>query len=227
MRQGVHPARLKAQLRAMLAIDRVLTTVQLERRGLLRAAEWLELPRTCRTCRTRTTQSHSTVDLTFVALNSHTLTRPARDLMHDAGLAEARHRVMHALRPSAVWQHVDVAGRRRTHLPDAEVLNLHSRGLQDFAVEFDAGYAPTRVAQKLKAAAEAGYSLVIWATSIHARTGTVAEQARKLHGLGQLPGVEDVVTLFVDFWTLGDPYAKRPRCYKKTLVKVRFREQAG
>lgn len=227
MRQGVHPARLKAQLRAMLAIDRTLTTVQLERRGLLKATEWLDLPQICRTCRTRTTQSHSTVDLTFVALNPRTLARSARDLMHDAGLAEARHRVHHGLHPNAIWQHVDVAGRKRTHLPDAEVLNLHSRRLQDFAVEFDAGYAPARVEQKLKAAAEAGYSLIIWATSIHARTSTVAAQARKLHGLGQLLGVDDVVTLFVDFWTLGDPYARRTRCYKKTLVKVRFKEQAG
>lgn len=136
---SVHPATAKAQLRATLSIDRVLTTVQLERRGLLKAAEWLGLPQACRTCRTRTTQSHSDTDLTFVSLHHNVLTRPARDLMHDAGLAEARHRVRKALKPEEVWQHIDIAGRQRTHLPDAEILDPDRDRRRDFAVEFDAG----------------------------------------------------------------------------------------
>ena len=73
-----------------LRVDRVLTTVQLERQNLLMAANALGLPRVTYTCRTRVTQN-SNISLTFVALEERLLERCQRELMHDAGLAEAHH----------------------------------------------------------------------------------------------------------------------------------------
>ncbi|BDP44823.1 hypothetical protein DAETH_47920 (plasmid) [Deinococcus aetherius] len=220
-----HPATQKAQLRAALAVDRTLTTAQLERRGLARAAEWLALPTVTRTCRTRTTQPHSDIDLVFVALDDSVLTRPSRDLMHDAGLAEARHRLQRGMVPSARWRHVELAGRQRVHLPDAEVLHHDPR--KDWAVEFDAGYSPERREAKLEAAARVGYGVLVWATSIHARIPVVTAQAAALHSRERLSGVEGVVAVFVDFWSSRDPYADRPRCHKDMTKSVWFRERAG
>ena len=77
-------------LRTMMQADRVLTTVQLERRGLLGVADGLDLPRVTLTCRTRVTQPHSRVNLTFVAFEEGLLARPLHVLMHDVGLAEGR-----------------------------------------------------------------------------------------------------------------------------------------
>lgn len=84
-----------------------------------------------------------------------------------------------------------------------------------------------RVEQKLEAAARAGYVVILWATSIHARTHTVTEQARELGALGLLPGVRSVITLFVDFWSPDDPYTNRPRCHKKMQSVARFKEREG
>ncbi|WP_216322900.1 hypothetical protein [Deinococcus aestuarii] len=226
---GEHPATQKARLRTVLAVDRTLTTVQLERRGLLRAATWLGLPQVTLTCRTRTTQPHSDTDLSFVALDARWLSRPPRDLMHDAGLGEVRHRIeqKNAMPPRAVWQHVTLAGRQRAHLPDAEILNPHPRLRRDWSVEFDAGYAPTRVEQKLEAAAQAGYNVIIWATSVHTRTASVSKQAKKLHDWDRLPGVDGVVVVFVDFWSARDPYEDRPRCKKNMIKSTWFTKPAG
>ncbi|WP_216325965.1 hypothetical protein [Deinococcus aestuarii] len=221
---GEHPAIQKAKLRAALALDRTLTTVQLERRGLLQAATWLGLPQVTLTCRTRTTQPHSDTDLSFVALDARWLSRPPRDLMHDAGLGEARHRIEQRgdMPPRAVWQHVTLAGRQRVHLPDAEVLIPHPQRQMDWAVEFDAGYSPQRIERKLEAAASAGYRWMFWATSVHDRTTRVLGQAEDLHHLGRLPGLAGITTIFVDFWSLRDPYVGRRRCLKQMSIEYSF-----
>jgi hypothetical protein len=228
---AVHPMTQKANLRRMLELDRVLTTAQLERRGLLQAADWLKLPRITYTCRTRVTQPDSGVDLTFVALDEEWLRNTPRELMHWAALGEARAGVLRlGFLDSYQWQHVELSGGRRTHLPDAELIgradfNHNDCSVKfdnDSSVEFDAGYSPAKVERKMEAAAEAGYRLLIWATSIHSRTVTVSDQARRLHNLGLLPGVDGVIVLFVDFWSVKDPYMDRPRCHKPIRELVVF-----
>lgn len=222
-RMPVHPATQKATLLSMLRVDRALTTVQLERRGLLQAADWLGLPRVTYTCRTRVTQSDSCVDLTFVSMDESWLKSSPRDLMHWAGLGEARAqlgRVKLDL-PAHRWQHVDLGGRHKSHLPDAELIGPAGQTDRDGAVEFDAGYSPAKVALKMEAAAAAGYRLLIWATSIHRRTITVPEQAREFHRLGLLPDLVGVIVLFVDFWSAVSPYDDRPRCHKPMHAVVR------
>ena len=208
----------------MLRVDRVLTTVQLERRGLLQVADWLELPRVTYTCRTRVTQSDSGVDLTFVAEDEAWLRNSPRELMHWAGLGEGRSQLgrvgldLYAHR----WQHVDLGGRLRSPLPDAELIGPAGQTDRDGAAEYDSGYSPSKVALKMEAAAMAGYRLLIWATSIHSRTITLPEQARELHRLDLLPGLAGVIVLFVDFWSPGTPYDDRPRCHKPMHAVVRF-----
>lgn len=216
---GPHPATRKADLRRLLRDVGVATTVQLERRNLLEAADWLDLPRVTYTCRTRVTQD-SAVGLTFMALEEADLDRSARDLMHQAGLAEARWRT--ALEEGEVWQPVTLRGRQRMHLPDAEIIWPGPDHTRDTAVEFDAGYTGERITAKLQAAAQQGYTRILWATSVHARTRSVMRRARILHHQGRLPGVQRVRTLFVDFWSEGDPYRERPRCHKPGELSVTF-----
>jgi len=224
--QAAHPNTLKAQVRALLAVDRVVTTAQLQRWGLLRAAEQLELPTTELTCRTRVTHSDSVIDLTFVALLDAHLDLAPRELMHLCGLAEARRgRVLAA---GEHWQHVSLKGRAKGNYPDAEIVrpaDLERR--TDWAVEFDAGYAPARIAEKLEAAAAAGYTRILWATSIHDRTRTVTALAARLHRQGRLPGIESIETRYVNFWTPKDPYINRPRCHKQMVEYRDFRAAAG
>lgn len=214
---SLHPAQRKALLRQTLTTDRVLTTAQLSRRGLLEAAGWMDLPSVTRTCRTRVTQSESDTDLTFVALSPEDLEHPSRDLMHLVGLAEARHRL--PLARGEVWLHVSLQGRVKRHQADAEILQtLDPSRRSDWAVEYDAGYSRKRVADKLVAADEGGYIKVYWATSIHARTRTVMEMAQQLQRAGKLPHLRQVETRFVDFWSLREPYVGRPRCHKPTAL---------
>ncbi|GAA5514946.1 hypothetical protein Dcar01_03710 [Deinococcus carri] len=223
---SLHPAQRKALLRHTLAIDRVLTTAQLTRRGLLETAEWLELPRVTRTCRTRVTQSESDTDLTFVALRAEDLDCPSRDLMHLAGLAEARHRI--TLAEGEVWRHVSLQGRVKRHQAHAEILQtLDPSRRSDWAVEYDAGYSWGRITDKLVAADEGGYLKVYWATSIHARTLTVMTLAQQLQQAGRLPHLTQVETRFVDFWTPREPYVGRPRCHKPTALTHVFPARAG
>lgn len=221
-----HPATLKAQLRAALSVDLVVTGAQLERWGLARAAVWLDLPRITRTCRTRVTQSESDTDLTFVALTDGDLNRSPRDLMHLAALAEARR--SRVLEPGEVWRHVALRGRSQATQADAEIIQTRDPGRRsDWAVEFDAGYSPGRIAQKLEGAVAAGYTRVLWATSIHARTRTVRAQAVHLQRRGRLPDLVLIETRFVDFWSPHDPYGNRPRCHKPVGIIHRFQEGGG
>ena len=213
-------------MRALLTVDRVATTAQLERWGLLRAAEQLELPSTKLTCRTRVTHSDSVVDLTFVALLDTHLDLAPRELMHLCGLAEARWG--RVLVPGERWQHVTLKGRVKGNHPDAEIVrpaDLERRS--DWAVEFDAGYTRARIAQKLEAAAAGGYARILWATSIHDRTRTVTALAARLHRQHRLPGIESIETRYVNFWTPKDPYTNRPRCHKQMVACLDFRAAAG
>lgn len=224
--ERMHPNQQKAQLRSLLAVDQVVTTAQLERWGLLNAATWLDLPRVLRTCRTRVTQSESDLDLTFVALEQAVLAQAPRELMHLCGLAEARRDRVFVV--GEHWQHVRVKGRRKSHQPDAEIVQVldHTRR-SDCAVEFDAGYAPARITQKLEAACESGYTRILWATSIHGRTRSVLEQAAQLQRQGRLPELRQMETRFVNFWVPVNPYQPRPRCSKPVALSRTFTATGG
>lgn len=221
---GPHPATQKAELRALLAVDSVVTAAQLQRWGLAQAAQWLELPRVTLTCRTRVTQSESTTDLTFVARSADQLARAPRELMHLSGLAETRRG--RVLEPGQVWQHVNLKGRAKIHQPDAEIVQLLDVARRsDWSVELDTGYSPQRIAQKLEAATTAGYSRILWATTVHRRTQTVLDQASWLQRKGKLPDLTQIETQFVDFWSANDPYVNRPRCHKPMRLSRTFTVQ--
>ena len=218
---SVHPNTQKAELRALLAVDQVVTVAQLDRWDLLQAAGYLRLPCLELTCRTRVTQPDSYSDLTFVALEREPLDLAPRELMHLCGLAEARRG--RVLEPGERWRHVSLKGRSKGNHPDAEIIQTLDRDRRsDCAVEFDAGYARDRVAVKLIAAAADGYTRILWATSIHARTRTVMTLAVQLHRAGRLPNVTRVETRFADFWSAHDPYVDRPRCHKAMTLTQDF-----
>lgn len=220
---GVHPARQKAGLRRLLAVDQVVTTAQLRRWGLSEAAGWLGLPEVTFTCRTRVTQSESGVDLTFVSLDAETLNLAPRDLLHLAGAAEVRRRLV--LGEGESWRHIVTAGRERGSWPDAEIVCPwgERRGV-DWGVEVDLGYAPARIREKLRAAALAGYGGLIWGTSIHERTATLPSKIMEWFASGDLPGVQGVLVLFIDVWSERDPYSGRPRCHKPMHAWLRAAE---
>lgn len=223
---SIHPATQRVRLQQILRIDRTVTTVQLGRWDLLQAAERLGLPQVIYSCRTRITQSDSTVNLTFVALDDVTLDRAPRDLMHDAGLAEAR--AHHVLESGAHWRHVTLRGRARLHLPDAEIIGPDLEHTRDWAVEFDAGYSRKVIREKVQAMCAQGYTRLLWASSIHDRTRSVQALVRALWVAGDAPGLEIVETRFCDFWTADcDPYRHRPRNAKALHQLVVLRPGLG
>lgn len=197
------------------------TTATLARAELLTAADRLALPRVTRSVRTRGTQSGSNVDLTFVALRAESLKLPAGELMHRAALTEGLRTYPQVVEPGMKWRLVELKGRERLHLPDAEVvsadLNDHS---QDCAVEFDASYDPEKVERKLRAFAAQGYRNVIWLTSVHGKVKTVTEQARDLKARGKLADVTNMVAMWVDFWSDSDDRYDLDRRRCKTKVNV-------
>ena len=211
------PSRRNLLLRTSLRKDRVLTTVQLERQGLMAAAEELKLPRVTLTYRTRVTQPHSSIGLTFVALDETFLRRPQHELMHDAGLAEAR-RQSPALREKTL-KHLDLRGQTRGRLPDAVYLAPSLETALDWAIEFDAGYDRERIEAKLRAADREGYANYLWATTIRARTVQIGEVLRKLHAQEGLRHLEHVEARFVDFWSIRDPYQDSRRTHKRLSVE--------
>ncbi|MBB6016918.1 hypothetical protein ACFP9V_03985 [Deinococcus radiopugnans] len=224
--QRLHPNRRKAQLRRTLADDLVLTTVQLERRGLLRAADGLALPRVTYTCRTRVNDAGSDLELTFIGKDTASLRAAPRELMHLAGLAEARSRL--TLTPGEQWRHVSLSGRTREQHPDAEIVQtLDLTHASDAAVEFDAGYDLKRVERKLCAFAEHGYSRLLWATTIHSRVRAVINLAQRLQAGGKLPHVTRVETYYVNFWRTRNPYDGRPRCHKPFTLHQSYGAAAG
>lgn len=214
-----HPARQKALLRQMLAVDRVVTTAQLQRHGLLGVADRLELPQVTYACRTRINQPTSEVNLTFVAWASDVLSGTPSELMHLAGLAEARQR-LGPLASGSEWRHISLAGNLRTQLPDAEI--VHSLPGLDGAVEFDAGYDTKKRVQKLKSFVRNGYTRLYWMTTIHGRVSKVMHEMQQLEKQGLLPHVLDAEVVFVNFWSVRDPYVNRPRCHKPFRLRTEF-----
>lgn len=194
-----HPATAKAEVRAMLAIDRVLTTAQLERRGLLAAAGWLGLPTRTYSQRVCSTQWRSEKVLTFVCRDEDIAARPPRELMHYAGVAEVRVRQrLSAAYPAHRWRHVD--DRRHGEIPDAEALHLEDPR-KDVAIEFDAGYSTLRVKKKVVAFDES-YAGVYWGTSCLGRVRNV-HKVISGHTSKQLAHLDIAVVCYVDFWTPG------------------------
>lgn len=208
----VHPATQKARLRQLLRMDRVVTTVQLERLGLTQAAIWLGLEPEWRTCRPRVTQSHYMVDLGFVSLDDLS-GQSTSTLMHWAGLAEQRALLGASLQEPYEWHHTDARGITRRHLPDAAL--RFCSGPNEIAVEFDAGYGYAVIEAKLRGASRAGYAAVVWGSTVRARPARVAEIARRLRADGELPGLQSVTTHYVNFWLLDLPY--RPRRHSSAL----------
>ncbi|MFK7602086.1 hypothetical protein ACI3L1_07715 [Deinococcus sp. SM5_A1] len=203
----VHPATQKSALRRLLRIDRAVTTVQLERLGLTQAANWLGLEPEWRTCRPCVTQSRRLLDLGFVSLNDLS-DEPTSTLMHWAGLAEQRTLLGPALQEPYEWNHTDARGISRRHLPDAALRFCDEPN--ETAVEFDAGYDWTVIEAKLRGASRAGYAAVVWGSTVRARPAKVAAVARQLRADGELPGLQSLVTHYVDFWTSDTPYKPRP-----------------
>lgn len=207
----------------MLAVDRVMSTVQLERRGLLRTAEQMGLPSTVRTCRTRVTQAGSTADLTFVSALPDLAQLPSTVLMHWAGLAEQRWTLRHFLAAQALeWQHLDVKGVSRSHLPD---VGLRLKGGAVLAVEFDAGYPPQVIGAKLRGAGAAGYSGMLWGTTIRRRVLSLPEIVDQLHRHSEVPGLSVFRVNYVDFWSPGNPYRLRPYSDVPVHASLRLRRE--
>lgn len=218
-----HPAKKKAELRLLLTTCQVVTIHQLRRLGLERAAQWLQLPRATYSCRTRATQQDSTRNLEFVALEAAVLQAAPRDLMHLAGTAEAYiwHRYGAGQETGAHrWSLVELAGRSRDRLPDAEILRRPGRG-NDSAVEFDAGYLPEKAELKAQAFASQGYSHLLWATTVQGRVKSLAEEFSLLHSLGRLPNIRRVDVIWANIWE-DAPYRVRPRCRKAVHVSRVF-----
>ncbi|WP_331823443.1 hypothetical protein [Deinococcus sp. YIM 134068] len=208
-----HPAKRKKELREMLAIDRTLTTVQLERLDLLTTAQQMGLVTVDRTCRTRVTQPGSQTELRFVVADPSYQSLPSSTLMHWAGVAETRGHIGEAYGP--LLQLNTLTGRERRHLPDAEI---HVPDGRVVAVEFDAGYPREVIAAKLRAASNAGYSGLIWGTSVRARAATVPLFAREMRN--ELPGLQSIHGIYIDFWSPGKPYAARRYSQRKDKYTV-------
>lgn len=218
-----HPAKTKAELRRLLTTCRVVTIHQLRRLELEQAAEWLQLPRATYSCRTRATQQESTRKLEFVALEEEVLRHAPRDLMHWAGTAEAYiwHRYGSGWETGAPqWSLVELSGRSRDRLPDAEILRRPGRRW-DSVVEFDAGYAPTKARLKARAFADQGYSHLLWATTVQGRVKSLAEDFSVLYSLGKLPNIRRVDVIWANIWE-DAPYRARPRCHKAVHISRVF-----
>lgn len=205
------PSRKKSVLQTRLRTDRVLTTIQLERQGLLAAADALDLPQVIYTCRTRVTQPRSRCSLTFVALEAGLLDRPSHLLMHDVGLAEARARSPELV--GGKFKHLDLKGKEKGHLPDAVYLAPRLQTALDWAIEFDAGYDPETIEDKLRGADRQGYAKYLWATTIRARTAQIGKLLRNMHTIEPFAHLQHVEAKFVDFWSPA-PYQTSPRMHK-------------
>lgn len=218
----MHPSTQKKTVRVLLGLTRVATLEQLTKHDLAEAVGWLGLPtRGPVTCRTRTTQPDSLVDLTFVALEEKWLDSERRDLMHYAGLSELLFQVERE--EGARWRLIDLKGRGTGRLPDAELIMPGGPRRRDTFVEFDAGYDREAVEDKLRAAAHSGYCRILWACSVHGRLSTIASIADALQRTGQLKGVVKLEVVWVDFWSTRDTYTGRPRCHKPNRVTREYR----
>lgn len=218
-----HSATLRAQVRALFRTHRVLTTAQLERRGLLRAADSLDLPRVTLEVRTQVTQPTSQRELTFVATEERWLTQASRDLLHHALLAETAERIAPLVpeAPTWNWKYLDLRDRLSGVRPDAELWWSGQPRDQDYAVEADAGYARERREQKLTGAATLGYRHLVWATSIQGRVASIVQEAAALAEQGQLRGLAGVTAVYVNVHSTGRPYDLSRRNHKSLVAQWR------
>ncbi|MVN88757.1 hypothetical protein GO986_18625 [Deinococcus sp. HMF7620] len=218
---ALHPAKQKAQVRQLFAEHRVLTTVALERRGLLQAAEWLDLPRIDLHVRTQAHQASSIKPLTFVSADERWLVQPPRDILHHALLAEGAHQLRGVIAAHELqWQYLDLKGRSG-FWPDAQLVSPKGRE-HDASVEVDTGYSPKRCDAKLVAAAAGGYRSLIWLTSVHGRVTKIHARARQLHAAGKLGEVTKVYVGYINVHTPGSPYQPRPRLHKVSALVADF-----
>lgn len=219
----------RATLRDLLEACRVVTRQQLLRWGLLDAAREWQLPYQSLSVRTRTTQPHSVVVLTFVALDPYWLRRPARDLMHWAAAAELYW--CGAVPPGWTWQLVDGTGGRRGRVPDAQII-CPNDSARDVAVEVDPGYSSAKVKAKLSAYAASGYGSVFWGVTVQGRVPRIIVVAQALQHTGVLAGMRIIAARYINFWTATDPYRGRPRCRKPVdstldLINMTIRERTA
>ena len=143
---ALHSRALAARklLTSTLGTDLVLTTAQLDRRGLLGAAEALGLPSVALSLRTLVTVPGSERQLEFVALDAVTLELHSPEkLMELAILAETRATLN---RSGAEFRRI-TSGRGGL-MPDAVLINGPVGAGLDGAVEVDAGYAEDKVLDK-------------------------------------------------------------------------------
>ncbi|GAA5503280.1 hypothetical protein Dxin01_03035 [Deinococcus xinjiangensis] len=211
----MHVSTAKAQLRKRLEIDRVATSVQIQRAGLVEAASALKLPVEALTLRTRSRDPGSDQDAFVFGLTPADLHQPHHQLTHLVLLGELRNLIKINGDWSVSWHILSLSGRPRGNKPDAEYLCNHLRtgAAVDIAVEADAGYGWRKVAAKLEQAALDGYGGVIWGTTLHIRPPQLTALAQKLHKAGRLPGLKWVDVRYIDPVN-PDPYRLRPRARK-------------
>lgn len=204
--------RRRAELERWLRTVPVVTDAQLARRGLggtrlprgvveVTPAPGRGLPR-----------MPGWADLSFVVREEYADLEAAA-LRHLAGVGEGYSRARlpgeHELR---LAQPGDFPAGPR---PDAVVCSTREGRTYDYVIEYDAGYKAAVQREKMRAFARLGFPQIVWATSVHAQVNRIAGWAREAWLLDELPGVEGIQVLFVDFWTPSDrPYGPRPRCGK-------------
>lgn len=134
----------RKRLTSTLGTDLVLTTAQLDRRGLLGAAEVLGLPIVTLSLRTLVTVPSSERQLEFVALDAVTLENHSPEkLMELAILGEAR-----AILNKSGARFRRITSGRGGLMPDAVLVNGPVGAGLDGAVEVDTGYAEDKVLDK-------------------------------------------------------------------------------
>lgn len=219
----LHPAQQKAKLRRLIGTHGVYTTVQLERLGLLRAAEWLGLRQVTHTRRTSIVQPSSERDLTFVLGEQVNAQLPGRELMHKAGVAEAylrlefRDDLHHRSTPPKLTP------RERQAMPDAFGCLTELNPVDDYAkhylLELDAGYTRARIRRKLRGFDQLPLlkprdGWLIWATTVNLRVETLVPLVAAEYKRKPFERIDCITFLFVDFWSSGDPYVRGRRFTK-------------
>ena len=219
----LHPAQQKAKLRRLIGTHGVYTTVQLERLGLLRAAEWLGLRQVTHTRRTSIVQVSSERDLTFVLGEQVNAQLPGRELMHKAGVAEAYLRLEFRDDLHKRYTPRKLTPQERQAMPDAfGVLKFPDPEAPHtllYLLELDAGYTQSRIRRKLRGFDQlpilrSGEGWLIWATTVHSRVDTLVDLILKEDDRDPFTRLNRVTLLFTDFWTSGDPYVRGPRFHK-------------
>lgn len=196
---------LKAENLALVSVlrtDLVLTTVQLERRGLAAAAERLGLRPRSLDVRTLVTSKTSERTVHFVALDEATLKPDASVLFHLAGLAEIRHLLGES---PAVFRRV--SDRSDVRCPDAM---LHYGTDLNRAVEFDAGYPVRVMREKLEAFSyppavpqvdgHLGFAGTLWATTSERRAHRIRTEVLPLIAPARCGADHPREVITVRFW---------------------------